>query len=54
VVSDGSDKPRRVHARGPAYAHGVSLLEDILVGENLADVSFIMNSLGVCPPEIER
>jgi len=54
VVSDGTDKPRRVHAKGPAYVHGVSLLEDVLVGENLADVSFIMNSLGVCPPEIER
>ena len=54
VVSDGSIKPRRVHVRGPAYVHGVSLLEKILVGANIADVSFIMNSLGVCPPEIER
>ncbi len=54
VVSDGSFKPRRVHVRGAAYVHGVSLLEKILVGENIADVSFIMNSLGVCPPEIER
>jgi NADH-quinone oxidoreductase subunit D len=54
VVSDGSLKPRRVHVRGVAYAHGVSLLEKILVGANIADVSFIMNSLGVCPPEIER
>jgi NADH-quinone oxidoreductase subunit D len=54
VVSDGSDKPRRIHVRGPAYVHGVSLLENILVGANIADTSFIMNSLGVCPPEIER
>ena len=54
VVSDGSIKPRRVHVRGAAYVHGVSLLEKILVGANIADVSFIMNSLGVCPPEIER
>jgi len=54
VVSDGSIKPRRVHVRGPAYVHGVSLLEKILVGANIADVSFIMNSLGTCPPEIER
>jgi len=29
-------------------------LEKILPGENIADVSFILNSLGVCPPEIER
>jgi NADH-quinone oxidoreductase subunit D len=54
VVSDGSEKPRRIHVRGPAYVHGVSLLENILVGANIADTSFIMNSLGVCPPEIER
>ena len=54
VVSDGSDKPRRVHVKGPAYVHGVTLLEDVLVGANVADVSFIMNSLGTCPPEIER
>jgi len=54
VVSDGSLKPRRIHVRGPAYVHGVSLLENILVGANIADVAMIMNSLGVCPPEIER
>ncbi|NOY76244.1 MAG: NADH-quinone oxidoreductase subunit D [Calditrichaeota bacterium] len=54
VVSDGSTKPRRVHARGPAFVHGVSLLEDLLIEQNIADVSMIMNSLGTCPPEIER
>jgi len=54
VVSDGSTKPRRVHARGPAYVHAVTLLEHMLVGANIADVSMIMNSLGTCPPEIER
>ncbi len=54
VVSDGSDKPRRVHVKGAAYTHGVSVLEKILPGQNIADVSFILNSLGVCPPEIER
>jgi len=54
VVSDGSNKPRRVHLKGPAYIHGVSLLENLLIGENIADVAFIMNSLGTCPPEIER
>ncbi len=54
VVSDGGTKPRRVHLKGAAYTHGVSVLEKILPGENIADVSFILNSLGVCPPEIER
>ena len=54
VVSDGSNKPRRVHLKGAAYTHGVTVLEKILPGQNIADVSFILNSLGVCPPEIER
>ena len=54
VVSDGTNKPRRVHLKGPAFVHGMTLLEDVLVGQNLADVSFIMNSLGTCPPEMER
>ncbi len=54
AVADGSEKPRRVHVRGPAYVHAFSLLEDLLVGQKLADVSIIMISLGICPPEIER
>ncbi len=54
LQSDGGNKPRRVHVRGAAYVHAVSLLEDVLVGQNVSDVSFIMNSLGTCPPEIER
>ena len=54
VASDGGNKPRRVHFRGAAYVHAVTLLEDVLKGANIADVSAIMNSLGTCPPEIER
>jgi len=53
-VTDGSDKPRRVNLRGPSYTHGVSLLEDMLVGADVADVHAIMVSLQTCPPEIER
>lgn len=54
VVSDGSLKPRRVHVRGPSYVHAVPLLERMLVGADIADVSNIMVSLTTCPPEIER
>ena len=54
VVSDGSLKPRRVHVRGPSYVHALTLLERMLVGANIADVSNIMVSLTTCPPEIER
>ncbi len=54
VVSDGSLRPRRIHVRGPSYVHAVTLLERMLVGANIADVSNIMVSLTTCPPEIER
>lgn len=54
IVSDGTINPRRTHFKGAAYVHGITLLEDILVGANVADIAAIMNSLGTCPPEIER
>jgi len=54
VVTDGSGKMRRVHVRGPSYVHGVSLLERMIPGTNIADLSPLMVSLQVCPPEIER
>ncbi len=54
MVTDGSEKPRRVNLRGPSYNNGIAVLEDLLVGANIADVGAIMVSLQVCPPEIER
>jgi NADH-quinone oxidoreductase subunit D len=54
MVTDGSDKPRRINLRGPSYTHAVALLEDLLVGANIADIHAIMVSLQTCPPEIER
>jgi NADH-quinone oxidoreductase subunit D len=54
VVSDGSSKPVRIHVRGPSYTHGVNVAETILKGANMADVSQILFSLDVCPPDIER
>ncbi len=54
VVTDGSDKVRRVNVRGPSYVHGVSLLERLLPGTNISDLSSLMVSLQTCPPEIER
>jgi NADH-quinone oxidoreductase subunit D len=53
-VTDGTDKPRRVNLRGPSYTHGIALLEDMLVGTDVADVHAMMVSLQTCPPEIER
>ena len=54
MVSDGTDKPRRINLRGPSYTHAVSLLEHMLINANIADVGAIMVSLQTCPPEIER
>ncbi len=54
VASDGTDKPERVHVRGPGFVHAFTLLEDLLIGNKLSDVPIILTSLGICPPEIER
>jgi NADH-quinone oxidoreductase subunit D len=54
MVTDGSDKIRRVHLRGPSYTNAITILERMLPGTNFADLSSLMVSLQTCPPEIER
>ncbi|MEN8150906.1 MAG: NADH-quinone oxidoreductase subunit D [Planctomycetota bacterium] len=54
MVTDGSDRIRRVHVRAPSYTHGITVLERMLPGTNIADLSALMVSLQTCPPEIER
>lgn len=54
MAGDGSENIRRMQVRGPSLVHAYTLLEDLLVGAELSDVALIMNSLGICPPEIER
>lgn len=54
MVSDGTEKPRRVQVKGPSYIHATAVLERLLEGANIADVGPIMVSLQTCPPEIER
>jgi len=54
MVSDGSEYPRKLTVRGPSYTHAMALLEDLLVGVNIADVAGLMVSLHTYPPEIER
>ena len=54
VVTDGSDKIRRIHLRGPSYTNAITVLERMLPGTNIADLSALMVSLQTCPPEIER
>ena len=54
MVSDGRDKPWRVHVRGPSAMHAVQVLERLGRGARLEDVAQIMFSLDACPPEVDR
>ncbi len=54
LVSNGEDKPYRVHFRTPSYPHGLVILEKLLKNANIADVGNIMISLYVVAPEIDR
>ncbi len=54
LVSNGEDKPYRVHFRTPSYTHGLIVLEQLLKNANIADVGNIMISLYVVAPEIDR
>jgi NADH-quinone oxidoreductase subunit D len=54
TVSNGGDKPYRVHVRGPSSMHGVQVLERMAIGQRIEDVAQIMFSLDACPPEIDR
>ena len=54
LVSDGGNKPYRIHFRSPSYPHGILLLEELLKGASIADVGHIMMSLNIAAPEIDR
>lgn len=54
LVSNGENKPYRVHFRTPSYTHGLPILEKLLKGANISDVGNIMMSLYVIAPEIDR
>jgi len=54
VVSNGGDKPYRVHIRGPSSMHAVQVLEQLVTGGRVEDVAQIMFSLDACPPEVDR
>ncbi|HIJ21370.1 MAG: NADH-quinone oxidoreductase subunit D [Gammaproteobacteria bacterium] len=54
VVSDGGEKPWRVHVRGPSSMHAVQVLESLVTGGRIEDVAQTMFSLDACPPEVDR
>ena len=54
VVSNGGEKPWRVHVRGPSAMHAVQVLEELVTGGRVEDVAQTMFSLDACPPEVDR
>jgi NADH-quinone oxidoreductase subunit D len=53
IVSDGTDKPYRLHLRAPCF-HIVSSLEDIVRGHYVADVIPTFGSMNMIGGELDR
>ncbi|MBI1979852.1 MAG: NADH-quinone oxidoreductase subunit D [Elusimicrobia bacterium] len=53
LVSDGADKPYRVHVRPPSFIN-LAVLQDILVGMKVADVIAILGSVDIVLGEVDR
>ncbi len=55
IVTDGSEKMRRIHLRGASYTLAFPVLErHLLPGMNISDLHTTLVSLPTCPPELER
>ncbi|MEE8377579.1 MAG: NADH-quinone oxidoreductase subunit D [Candidatus Aminicenantaceae bacterium] len=53
IVSDGTDKPFRLHLRGPCF-HIVSALEEMIKGHYVADVIPTFGSMNMIGGELDR
>ena len=53
IVSDGSDRPYRLHLRGPCF-HIVSALEEMIIGHYIADIIPTFGSLNMIGGELDR
>ena len=53
LVSDGGDKPYRVHVRPPSFIN-LAVLQEILVGMKVADVIAILGSIDIVLGEVDR
>jgi NADH-quinone oxidoreductase subunit D len=53
IVSDGSDKPYRLHLRGPCF-HIVAALENMILGHYIADIIPTFGSMNMIGGELDR
>ena len=53
LVSDGANKPFRVHLRAPGFAH-LSSMNELVSGHMLADVVSVIGSLDIVFGEVDR
>ncbi|MCL2140957.1 MAG: NADH-quinone oxidoreductase subunit D [Dehalococcoidia bacterium] len=53
IVSDGSTKPYRCHFRAPAFIN-LTLLQELLIGQKLADAIIIFGSIDLSMGEVDR
>lgn len=54
IVSDGGEKPYRVHVRGASFPQGLYGIEKLLPGTRIEDVALWLGTMDFCPPEIDR
>ena len=53
VVSDGTPQPWRYHVRAPSFIN-LTILEDMCVGQKLADAVVILGSVDIVLGEVDR
>jgi NADH-quinone oxidoreductase subunit D len=53
VISDGSTNPYRYHVRAPSFVN-LTILEDLCLGHNVADVIVILGSVDIVLGEVDR
>lgn len=53
VISNAGDKPYRVHVRAPSFIN-LTILQEILVGQKVADVVATLGSLDIVLGEVDR
>jgi len=53
TLSDANDKPYKVHVRAPSFIN-LAMLQEILVGQKVADVIAILGSIDIVLGEVDR